>query len=221
MSADQLPIISVIVPTKNSAATLADCLSSVWAQDYPAKEIIVIDNFSTDGTAEIAKKFADRFQSVGPERCTQRNHGARLAQGEFVLFVDSDMVLAKNILSAGASAFAADDRLVGIIVPEESFGRGFWADCKRLERSFYVGIDWMEAARFFRRSSFDQVGGYDERLVSGEDWDLSQRIAELGRIDRLVQFIRHNEGQPTLWKLLKKKIYYASRMSTYTGKSQH
>jgi GT2 family glycosyltransferase len=84
-----------------------------------------------------------------------------------------------------------------------------------LEKSFYVGVEWMEAARFFKRDIFQKAGGYDENMVSGEDWDLSQRIEKLGTIDRINSFIYHNEGKPTLGKIIKKKFYYAGKFSKY------
>jgi hypothetical protein len=105
-------------------------------------------------------------------------------------------------------------------VPEESFGEGFWSQCKKLERSFYIGVSFMEAARFFKKSIFLKAGGYDEEMISGEDWDLSQRIEKIGQISRINDLIYHNEGRITLIKTLKKKYYYATKFNKYLKKTE-
>src|ERR1700682_297874 len=86
-------VVSVIVPTRNFSRTLGCCLRSARMQTHQSGEIIVVDNFSTDGTREIAGKYADAIELMGPERSAQRNHGARLAHGDYFLFIDSDMEL--------------------------------------------------------------------------------------------------------------------------------
>ncbi len=215
-------LVSVIVPTKNSAATIAACLGSIREQSYELIELMVVDNHSEDKTVAVAEQFTDKVFVQGPERCTQRNFGAQKANGEYFMFIDSDMVLGADVVQDCVRVLSENESAVGVIIPEESFGRGFWADCKKLERSYYVGVDWMEAARFFRREAFDTVGGYDEMLVSGEDWDLSQRIQKVvGPLARTKEFIRHNEGQPTLIGLLKKKWYYAGKIAAYSKKREH
>jgi hypothetical protein len=73
----------------------------------------------------------------------------------------------------------------------------------------------MEAARFFRKDVYQKTGGYDENMVSGEDWDLSQRVEAIGKIDRINDFIYHNEGRASLIKIIKKKFYYAGKLSKY------
>jgi hypothetical protein len=112
------------------------------------------------------------------------------------------------------------DGVVGVIVPEESFGVGFWSKCKALERSFYVGVPWIEAARFFKKDLYVKLGGYNESLVSGEDWDLSQRVSKLGKISRTKSYIRHNEGELKLFKTLNKKYYYAKHFKKYLQQSE-
>jgi glycosyltransferase involved in cell wall biosynthesis len=208
------PLVSVVVPTRNSAATLHECLHSIATQTYENIEIVVVDNSSNDQTLHIAKGYTSHVYTMGPERSAQRNFGASSATGEFVAMIDSDMVLAPGVIAECVEKAMQPD-VVGVVIPEESVGHGFWAQCKRLERSFYVGVDWMEAARFFKRSTYLQVGGYNVDLVSGEDWDLSQRVGELGKIDRVESFISHNEGRLRLGETLRKKYYYAQQFAKY------
>jgi glycosyltransferase involved in cell wall biosynthesis len=212
-------LVSVIVPTRNSARALEACLRSVRAQGYAPIELIVVDNASTDGTQAIAARHADLSFGFGPERSAQRNEGARRAKGEFVVFIDSDMVLTENVMAACVNAMPPG--VAGVVIPEESFGEGFWAQCKKLERSFYVGVSWMEAARFFRRADVLAAGGYDETLVSGEDWDLSQRMERRGTVSRIADLIFHDEGRLTLGATLRKKSYYAKAFAKYAAKREH
>lgn len=210
------PKVSIIVPTYNSEKTLETCLKSIKAQSYTSIELIIVDNHSKDSTLSIAKKYSSKVFSKGPERSSQRNYAAKKASGEYVVFIDSDMKLTKDVIKECVSVFDKDTS--GVIIPEESFGGNFWAECKRLERSFYVGVDWMEAARFFKKSLFNKVKGYDENLVSGEDWDLSQRVEEYGKLRRIESYIYHDEGNPTLLSLIRKKYYYAQKFSAYVSK---
>lgn len=213
------PIVSVIVPTKNSSKTLLDCLKSVKNQSYKNIELIVVDNFSTDDTPKIAKKHADIFFSKGPERSAQRNFGVSKSKGKYVFIIDSDMVLSSQVVSECVKAMESSKKYSGVIVPEESFGEGFWAQCKKLERSFYVGVSYMEAARFFKRADFVSLNGYNVKMVSGEDWDMSQRIAKLGALTRIDDYIFHNEGRISLLRTIQKKLYYAKLINTYVDNS--
>jgi len=99
--------ISFVVPTRDSARTLDACLRSLRAQTHPDVEVIVVDNQSTDGTAEIARRHADQVVAWGPERSAQRNKGTACAAGDVVVFVDSDMVLEPHVAAAIRVAFDA------------------------------------------------------------------------------------------------------------------
>lgn len=215
------PLVSIIVPTKNSAEFLEACLVSIKNQTYKNVELIVVDNFSNDGTIKIAEKYTSKVFNKGPERSAQRNFGVKKSKGDYVLIIDSDMELSKNVVAACVEKIKLDNRIKGVIIPEESFGIGFWAKCKKLEKSFYVGVDWMEAARFFDKEVFEKSGGFDENMVSGEDWDLSQRIEKFGKIGRISDFIFHNEGKVNLSQTIKKKFYYAGEFAKYTRKNKN
>src|SRR5439155_24891828 len=97
-----------------------------------------------------------------------------MASGNFLLLIDSDMVLQPQIVDECLSAVLRGAQAV--IVPEVSIGEGYWSACKALERSCYVGDDAIEAPRFVQRQIFADVNGFDEELTGGEDWDLAARI---------------------------------------------
>jgi glycosyltransferase involved in cell wall biosynthesis len=215
MDQDKTVLVSVIVPTKNSSETLEECLLSIKNQTYKNIELIVVDNFSTDNTPEIAKKYADKFLQIGPERSAQRNFGVKNSIGYLVAIIDSDMKLSEKVIEDSVFIYKQNIEMGGIIIPEESFGEGFWAQCKKLERSYYVGVSWMEAARVFKKDVYEKLGGYNSNLVSGEDFDLSHRAESSGKIERISSFIYHNEGKFSLLNSMKKKFYYASKFQTY------
>lgn len=214
------PLVSVIVTTKNSSKTLEACLMSVQKQSYNSLELVVVDNYSEDSTPEIAKRYTKHFFSQGPERSAQRNYAVEQASGMYVFIIDSDMELGTTVVEECVAKISNLADCVGVVVPEESFGEGFWAQCKKLERSFYVGVPYMEAARFFKRKDFIDVGGYNSAMVSGEDWDLSQRIEAMGKFARTTAIIHHNEGRISLRRTIGKKFYYAQKFSSYMKGSE-
>lgn len=211
------PLVTVIVPTRNSARTLESCLASIRAQLYDRIELIVVDNQSTDETLEIARRYCDIVESFGPERSAQRNRGARLGRGEYVLFIDSDMRLAPGVVSECVDAIRSSSA-PAVIIPEESVGEGFLANCRALERSCYVGDDTIEGARFFTRADFERALGFDENLVAMEDWDLSTRVAAGRRLPRIRSYITHDEGRLRLGAVLAKKRYYSASALQYWRK---
>ena len=214
--------VSFVVPTKNSARTIANCLSSLQRQ-LGDVEIIVVDNNSSDGTAEIARRYADVVEIAGPERSAQRNIGARLATGDVVMFVDSDMTLEPNVASEISRTFDDESQLGALIVPERSFGEGFWSSCRVLEKSLYVGDDAVEAPRAFRQDVWAELGGWDETLTAAEDWDLADRTRALGvAIGRVDAWIWHDEGTLRLRGTFGKKRYYGRWIAQYlsTHKSE-
>ena len=212
-------LVSIIIPTKNSAAVIGAALKSIKSQNYKNTEIIVVDNFSTDNTKQIARKYTKKVFEIGPERSTQRNFGAKKSKGKYLLFIDSDMTIEKNVIEEGVRIFEQDIKVGGLIIPEKSIGKSYWAKCKSLEKKFYEGVSWIEAGRFYRKKVFDSVKGFDPSLISGEDWDLSHRVEKKFKILRTKSFVLHHEGNVSLINILKKKYYYSTHISKYISKS--
>ena len=208
--------VTAVVPTRNSARTLEACLRSLKRQTVPCS-LVVVDNHSTDATVAIGCRYADVVAIAGPERSAQRNIGASLTTSPALGFIDSDMILGPTVVEQALSALRAGSG--GVVVPEQSFGEGFWAEVRTFERSFYCGSDPVEAARFFRRDVFETVGGFDEAMAPGpEDWDLTIRVRRVATVSRISAEIAHDEGRPTLWGACAKKGYYALGIRGFAAK---
>ncbi len=87
------PLVSVIIPTFNSQKTIKFCLESIRKQTYKRIETQVVDRHSTDATVQIAKQFKAKMYAHPDGRSEARNYAAQRAAGDFLLFIDSDMVL--------------------------------------------------------------------------------------------------------------------------------
>lgn len=209
--------VSLVVTTYNEERNIETLLTSIQNQTYPEIEIIVVDSErTTDSTSQIARRFTDNIFKLGKERSPQRNHGVKKAVGEHVLILDADMKLEPKVVEDCVKKAQADLKVKAVIIPETSYGESYWAKCKALERNCYIGDENIEAARFFEKEVYEEVGGFNEKMVSGEDWDLSNRIRAAGyKIGRINSFIHHNEGNISLWKDLQKKLYYARQSEAY------
>lgn len=215
------PLVSIIITTRNSAKTVAALLESIKNQSYKNIETILIDNNSGDETQSLARQFTPYVFNKGPERSVQRNFGAQKAKGKYLFFLDSDMELSKKVVEECVQKMessAQSSAIGGLVVPEESFGTGFWVKAKALERKINEGQNYFEAARFFPAAIFKEVGGYDENLTGPEDWELPERIAKKYIITRIKNYILHNEGKHTLIGLAKKKYYYGLSAHKYLKK---
>jgi len=187
---------SVVIPVYNGAETIADCVRSALpqAQDFQGEyEVIVVNDGSTDGTEKIVQGLAKgnvkliTQDNKGP--AAARNHGAKEAKGEFIVFMDDDCVAEKNWLTEMLRPFE-DHEVVGVQGRYKNGQKEFIAQLIQLEieeryeklrRQKYVDhIGTYSAA--YRRETFLAVKGFDEKfpIASGEDIDLSYRLAGKG-----------------------------------------
>src|SRR6476660_3095578 len=94
-------LVSVVVPCYNAERFLAETLQSAFIQTYPEIEVIVLDDGSTDGTADLIRSYGDRVRAeFGPNRgaSAARNRGTALALGEFIQYLDCDDLLTPDAL---------------------------------------------------------------------------------------------------------------------------
>lgn len=219
------PIVSIIIPTKNSGFFLENCLKSIKEQTYRHIEIILVDGNSTDNTLPLAKKYKVTVYQYNPhvpkgffDAPHRRNYGVKKAKGKYVYYLDADMELPKGLITEAVGL--CETKYDALILPEDSFGEGVWAQAKNLERRCYWGDDTIEAPRFFKKSVWQKVGGLDESLGGGgDDWDLHQKVIENGyHVGRTKNIVMHNEGKLQLKKLFKKRFMYGKDSVLYLSK---
>lgn len=217
MKTDEL--VSIIIPTFNSSNTISHCLKSIVKQRYNPIEIIVVDNFSTDNTREIAEDFNTTIIEIKTERAKARNIGIQHAKGTYVFSLDSDMELEIDVIKECVNKIESIKNAGGVIIPEISVGPSFWVKVRNFERSFYNETK-IESARFFKKQIIDDIGGYEEDIVFFEESTLPQKIERNGfRIDlRITSHIIHHEENFNFFKWLNKKYYYAQKIGPYLEK---
>ena len=213
------PLVSIVIPTYNSEKTLPLCLESIKRQTYRNIEVIIVDNCSTDRTAEIARRYGARVVQVRGERAKAKNVGLRHARGKYVLFIDSDMELTPRVVEECVKLAERNPHVAGIIIPERTVGNNYWARVRDFERSFYAGTP-IESPRFFRRNIALQAGGFDEDIVFYEEATLPTKIERLGYNvrARINAYILHHEEDFSLAKWIRKKYYYAKTARKYIKK---
>lgn len=214
-------MVSIVVTTKNEELAIGRLLESIKKQTYQNLEIIVVDNNSTDLTKKVARKFTKNVFTKGPERSVQRNYGAKKSKGMYLLFLDADMQLSKNVIKDCVYVISKKRNIGGIAIPERSVAKTFWERVKAFERSIYnkSGDTTTDAERFFTKNAFNKVGGYDESITGPEDWDLPESIkAEGYKTSRVKSLIYHYEKVPNPIALAKKKYYYGLKAHRYLKK---
>jgi GT2 family glycosyltransferase len=213
-------VASFVVPALNEQEHLAKCLKSLYEQVLPAGvqaiEVIVVDNQSSDGTADVAASYGARVISVAPGSPSRsRNVGAREAMGDWLAFVDADSELAPDWLLNCAQCLTRPETVaVGAVmqVPTQhsNWVQHTWhALAHAHSASEPAPVNWLPAFNLLiRRQAFDAVGGFDERLRTCEDCDLSYRLAEHGTLvlEPRTSVIHHGESR-TLAELFRREAW--------------
>ncbi len=187
--------ISVLLPCYNAAPYLAEALDSVLAQDVPVREIVVVDDGSSDGSAEVAERFGaaircERQPHVGISAA--RNRALSLAGGDLIAFLDADDVWPTGSLASRLECLTGDasaDCVGGLV--EEFISPELDAEA-RVGLAALPGVlpGRTVGAMLMRRSAFDRVGDFDTSYRIGETLDWVARAENAGirmpLLDRVV-----------------------------------
>lgn len=181
-------LVSCVIPVFNGERYLAEALDSALAQTQRPIEIIVSDDGSTDGTADVARGFGDPVVYIHQENAgapAARNRGITAARGDFVAFLDADDIWRPEKLARQSAAFAARP---GLDISTTDY-ENFWvAELEDEERSLRVrGLQrvmagYVNQTGMVRRQLFDKVGLFDPTLRHRDGMDWYLRAVEAGAV---------------------------------------
>lgn len=202
--------LSVIIPAYNYGRFIAEAIESVLVQTMRPVEIVVVDDGSTDDTAEMVARFGDAVKYIRQENagvCIARNRGVAESNGELIAFLDADDIWEPTKLEKQVAKFAEDARIGLVHCGMREFDsesgetiamhldgmEGSVADALLLwEQPVIVGPG---GTIMVSRKAFDEAGGFDPRMACGEDWDLCYRIARKYKVgftpEPLVNYRSH------------------------------
>lgn len=182
------PLISCIVPVYNGERFLAEALQSILDQTYQSLEVLVVDDGSTDGSAEVVDRFAGRVTCIhqtngGP--ASARNTGVRAAAGAYLAFLDADDLWHAEKLQRQLARFRQRPDLELSL----TYKRTFWVEAMRHEQQRLLDQGhpfaddhpgYVCQTMLMPRSTYDRVGPFNEDLRIGEDTDWILRAERLG-----------------------------------------
>jgi glycosyltransferase involved in cell wall biosynthesis len=186
------PLVSIVMAAHQAATTIGAAAASVVWQTYRPLELIVIDDGSTDQTAAIAEAHGEPVRVLRQPQggaAAARNAGLAAARGELITFCDADdllfeshiRALVETLDRAGGGIATANSYwwLPGGIHPSKKRYKGGFPSPER-QRLAILEQNFVSTMSMFPRTLIDQIGGFDERRLSGEDWDFWLRAIYAG-----------------------------------------
>jgi glycosyltransferase involved in cell wall biosynthesis len=216
-----MPLVSVVVPARNAAETLAFTLASLAGQTFRDFELILVDDGSTDATVAVAERYADRLvinlirHETGRGVAEAINSGVLAASGEYIARLDADD-LAREDRFAKQVAFMNGNRQIDICgssmaiftgsstLPVSAHLLQHPCDSKRIHTGLVQRNTLAHPSLMIRREFFERVGLYDSRYDYAEDYELWTRGALLGsqyaNLDEPLTYYRRHAGQASAQK---------------------
>lgn len=200
------PLVSVIVPVYNSGKYLAETLDSILASTYKSIEVILINDGSTDSSADICKLYQQKdarifyLEQENAGVVVARNNAIKRAKGEYIVPVDSDDCIESSYIEKAVSIMEKEHNIGIVYCEAEFFGArsGKW-DLPPYSLSEMLCDNIIFVTALFRRSDWEKVGGY-KQCMNGylEDYDFWLSIIEMGRkvyrIPEVLFFYRIRKG---------------------------
>ncbi len=209
---------SIIIPSKNSERTIAECLESIASQTYRRIEVIVVDGFSSDSTRQIAQAGWAHVELLDEERSVAKNLGAKLASGEYLYFLDADCRLDPDTVALCVEIAANAD---GVLTRNQDIIGVSRVSRMIASRRNVLSADPLSTAlRFVRKKAFETIGGFDADLYVGEDLDFQRRFLMRGLRMRESTAREWHLGSPTDFRqLLNRCLCYSSNYPAYASKN--
>lgn len=186
------PLVSVVIPAYNSERYLGEAIESTLAQTYTPIETIVVDDGSSDGTAEVARAHPGiiliKQENSGPSAA--RNRGFAASRGEFIAFHDSDDLMTPDKLAVQVGHMLASPAVGCVLAEQELIVEDgaelpFWVEGSKVETVMPPRPPELEdeplvhpMSMVVRRETFERVGDFDESMRAAEDFDWMLRAAE-------------------------------------------
>ncbi|HEY2708151.1 MAG TPA: glycosyltransferase family A protein [Caulobacteraceae bacterium] len=179
---------SVIIPCYNTGQFIADAIRSAWGQSQVPHEVIVVDDGSSDESAEVAEALGARvFRQDNAGVSQARNVGLAESEGDFILFLDADDRLLPTAIETHLACFGQCPEAAMvygsnyIIGPQgDNIGTNAQAPCVYSWREVMFGVVPTSSQAMFRREAVVLAGGFDSRVHFGEDFDLYLRLCAEG-----------------------------------------
>jgi len=187
-----MPTVSVIIPTYNCAVYLENCIQSVLKQTFLDYEIIVVDDGSKDNTANVLKKFGDKITCISQTNqgiSSARNNGIQLSSGKYIAILDADdewlpdklrrqvycMEQSKAIGAVSCNSYLMNE--IGQIMDVTK--RKAYQNRKDIAKDLLIcNVFSGGTSALIKKECFLNVGLFDEKLKSSEDWDMWLRICK-------------------------------------------
>jgi glycosyltransferase involved in cell wall biosynthesis len=205
--------VSVVIPTFNYGRYIAEAVESSLAQTMAPREVIVVDDGSTDDTEAVVRKFGDKVRYIRQENagvCAARNRGVAESTGEYIAFLDADDIGEPAKLEKQLAVFESDpeiglvhcgmrefDSETGETIAMHLEGQEGWVadDLLLWERPVIVGTG---GTIMVTRTIFTLINGFDENIKVGEDWDFCYRVARRYKVgfvpQPLIGYRSHGAG---------------------------
>lgn len=218
------PLISVVIPAYNAERFLAEAIESVHRQDYQPLEIIVIDDGSTDRTAEIAKNAQDVWCWRQPNGGigAARNAGVRAAQGELLAFLDADDLWTEGKLAEQLAVLRSRPEIDLVAGRVEQFIDGSYAGSLTTTPAT-TAEGFTAGSILVRKVAYDRVGGFRTDIAVGEFMDWHSRAVACGirmqGLDRVV-LRRRIHGNNTVIRRRGQQANYLSVLKSHLDRQR-
>ncbi|MGI0141499.1 MAG: glycosyltransferase [Candidatus Micrarchaeales archaeon] len=217
-------MISVVIPTLNEEKYIMNAFSGLKTQTFKDYEVIVSDKMSTDKTREIAKKNGARVVTTSKAGISAgRNAGAKVAKGKILVFIDADTKPSADLLKVYSNAFhdgviAATGPIYALEKTSAVMRLGYvFVSVLFVKLSILFGVPSIVGSNFaVEKKTFDRVKGFNEKLITYEDWDMSRRLKPFGKIVFLDgAVVSASIRRVAVWGVGKYFTYHVGNMLRY------